>query len=590
MISSLLLLISAIFFLYAFLRIPRSFTKMIWMPFSLVLLLSLPLCLFGLLSIFGARFSATMTIVLNFACGAFLLLYDKKRSSSLVQKNRAASWATKEDVISLSIVLLLTVAIAIIQFGYPVVLNFETTDPAVHLNDSMQLLDGASIAGQYSTHMICACFIAIVSPFLGSDGMLVSFVVSETVLLFLSGAMFYAVLAAYCSRTGWLVRVLLCFFYLIGYPLNNYIFGFSYWGFSITIICALLFLAKTLPVKSFESSILIAIILFDLMISYSLFVPITYLSVFIWLIVQYRREKLALLSAIKRLCIVFLFPVIAGFLIVFLGIFGSTGAGGVSSAITNVGYSYKNLFSDFVPLAPLGIYGAIVNKKNNPFLVLFSVLFLVFSFALLVLGLLNLVSAYYFSKVYAVVWLVFFVFAAMGIQSLKEKNLAVLASYCAIWALVLFLAVSGIDNKISSSRQEFAPTPTARAYFPLYEFNYRMLPYEEKDSDILELLDEAESHGEAGVDYEFIGSDSLIAWSIPLVDNRKPFYWWNFSDQDVIDYCLGYEYLVMDHGAIAIGSQINGIDHTPMRDEILSYYDPVFSNEAGTIYRKKQAE
>lgn len=584
MLVSILMLLSFVLFVLSLLKAATSFTRMIWLPFALFAAISTMLCVYGLVSLIGVPFSPILTVAINFIAAVSIWLY-AKRSKPEAGHPR---WATRKDVILLAFILLFSACVFAIQFGYPIMPNFETTDPAIHLSSSIRMYEGGTITGQYSTHMICACFITILSPFLGPDCMLLAFALSETFLLFLSGLMFYSVIAVYCQKLGWIAGIVLCGFYLLGYPLNNSIFGFSYWGFSVTIICALIFAARVFPIQRLVTQVLFAICLFDLMISYSLFVPVTYIAVFAWMIAKLRKDGIALV--LRALSIVFVFPVIIGFLVVYLGIFGNSGASGVSSAINTAGYSFKNLFALFIPIAPLSIYGAVINRRQNSFLVLFSALFVLFSIALCVLGMLNYVSAYYFSKVYSVIWLILFVFGALGVQSLKEQNLAMLVSYSAVWLLVLFLAVSGMDNKIYDSRREFSSAPVAWSLYPLYEFNLARLPHDEGDEGLVELFQQARSYGDAGADYEVIGSDYMIRWSTPILDNDDPLLWWTYDEQSVLDDLSSHDYIVMGHGAPESLVTVDGKGYEEIRAKALGQYEEVFRNDAGGIYKRRTVQ
>lgn len=584
MVISILMLLSFGFLVFSLLRRTDSFTKLVWLPVAILVAISIVLLFYGITSFIGVGFSPVLTVAINCIAAFAIWLYYKKAKS----ESRRVRLGTREDIISIAILVVLSICVFGVQFGWPGMFNFETTDPAVHLSASLDIYEGRPVTGQYSTYVVCACFIALISPFAGLESTLLSFLLSETFLFLVSGLMFYSVLAIYCPSLGWIARSLLCACYLVGYPLNNMIFGFSYWGFSVTIICALFFIAKAYAPEKMKCLVLLATCLFDLMISYSLFVPVTYLAVFVWLLGCSRKAGASLADIFKSLFIVFLLPVILGFVIVYLSIFGASGVGGVGSAINNIGYSYKNLFSAFIPIAPLSIYGVVVNKRENSFLVLFGALFLAFSLLLLLFGMMNFVSAYYFSKIYAVMWLVFFVFGAMGIQALKEKNIAMLASYSAVWLLVLFLAVSGVDNKISDARREFSPTPTAWSFFPLYEFNLGKLPHDEGDADYVELFRQAQSYGRAGIDYEIFGSDFMSNWSMPLLGNETPLAWWRLSKQEVLDKLLGFDYVMMGASAPESLTTTDGISYEEVKNELLQYYEPLYSNGVGEIYARKQ--
>lgn len=80
---------------------------------------------------------------------------------------------------------------------------------------------------------------------------------------------------------------------MLGYPLNNIIFGFFYSGHAVNIIISLLIMFKLYKKEYFSSKcfvVILTIINITLFFTYYFYVPVVYASEFIYLIYENKKN------------------------------------------------------------------------------------------------------------------------------------------------------------------------------------------------------------------------------------------------------------------------------------------------------------
>ena len=162
---------------------------------------------------------------------------------------------------------------------------------------------------------------------------------------------------------------------ILGYPLNNLIFGFHYLGISILITLILFYLIERINFKKKNQYLIISIILFSFSIftSYYMFVPIAYGSCGLYYLYKwFPKKEITLKKSIKyivvTLCISFLIGLYMYILSKMLFSSGETTSG--LSTFTLEGYIYRNLLGNIFILFIFSCYifiKNIINKEINVF-------------------------------------------------------------------------------------------------------------------------------------------------------------------------------------------------------------------------------
>lgn len=583
MVASALYVLTTSLLLFLWLRIPKDQSKVVWFPTIFFAYFASFCVIYGILFLFEIGFSIFIAVVANLFLIA--LTYYFKDRLGISKKNKIGD---KKDAIVVCVICVVSVAVYICQFGFSSDINFATSDPAVHLSLSKEIYYGAASEGQFTTHLLAALFMSVLCPFLGEGATFIAFAVSETFLFLLSGWGLYSVLRLIANKLNSLILCVIVLLYVLGYPLNNQIFGFSYLGFAVTVIASVLFILIDSSLLAWQRNTILSLLMLLIILSYSLFVPPVFLAVFLVMCITNRSKNVSLLQQVKQVLIVFAAPVVLGFLIVYSSIFGASGGLTVGGALAIEGGAFRDLYSSFIFIAPISIFGFIYlcQKKKQWSMRLFSVVYISFVLILFIGGLCNAVSSYYFFKTYNALWLIFFVFLGVGVQALKARCKSFILTYSLIWCMLFMLFATGLDSKLSTSRPLFNPTPMARLYFQIYDWNFSTLVLTEDDKELDDLLEKADdlkdsSENEALMTF---GSDYFAYWANSVLQMDDPYRWWIKDSETVVSDLEKADYLVITNDA-------PGVLHTT---DDKSFYDildivrarnntVIFENNAGAI-------
>ena len=192
------------------------------------------------------------------------------------------------DYIVLVVAIGLTIGIGIWRFGN-FNLVFETSDPAMHYGSaekfaqSSKLLDKVDskiIVGgtnMYFTYTITGTGFQIVDAFGGTlQQKLACFYCIELLVILSSFLLVFYSINSIIDKKNWkriLLSIIICILYILGYPLNNLMFGFHYLGIGILLgILLLKLISETLDKDTNKIYLaLISMIAFSIFTCYYLF-------------------------------------------------------------------------------------------------------------------------------------------------------------------------------------------------------------------------------------------------------------------------------------------------------------------------------
>jgi len=322
-----------------------------------------------------------------------------------------------------------------------------------------------------------------------------------------------------------ILAIIITIFYFLGYPLNVTLYGFSYWNTGILIcqfIIYILLISKNIDKKIINY--ILSLSLFSLFCSYYLFVPIMYFCVFVYFIKEEHKDKnFNFKNFIIRCFISLVIPFILGFSYFVLENLLSD-AGGYVSGMGTEGTIFVDIISNYLLLIPVALY-AIVEKKgekkdflNNIFL--YNIIYVIILF---VFSLLNVLSAYYFSKILYLNWVLMWLLVYKGIIKLNKFSSDFTKVYVFIYILLFLLIIFGIDNKIVEKKDEYNNVMVLDNLFSIYKWNkdYIKKPSIYFNSDDMNLInDYVNLNNTVNVQSEvyFIGSYVQKRWFEALTD------------------------------------------------------------------------
>ena len=248
-------------------------------------------------------------------------------------------------------------------------------------------------------------------------------------MLFTIGLVFYSLISnkikgKFLNIVGAIFVVL----FMIGYPLNTIIYGFSYLTFNLIILTAILKIIPYYSTNKIYDRYLLPItflLTFAVFFSYYFFAPVVYASIFIYMIIVFKKQgKVITLKNILKVVMTLVIPTILGFLYFVLpGIIDD--AKNNMNALNAEGTMYRDAYSNFLFFIPFIAFYIIEKIKNKElkFEIIFTALLLCFMLVLFVGGIQGRVSSYYYFKNHYVLWILSLYMAFKGFYILsKEKN------------------------------------------------------------------------------------------------------------------------------------------------------------------------
>ncbi len=316
----------------------------------------------------------------------------------------------------------------------------------------------------------------------GDDGYYKAHMFSQIVIQWMSAFGFYALCKTYTTKRkhDWMAGVL-TFFYVVGYPLFIAYFGFAYFGTIVNMVAAIFLLYRLMhqeKVNPWFSYGMLNLMLFSMFVCYSFFIPFVFPPLFValWFDEVEKEGRIISLKMIRKEFQVFLLPCIFGMINSYSNL-SQLGDGG---GITNNGGCYVDLYSNFLRLLPWAAMGMVViwKKNKHDILNLELVWSLIALFAMFYFNHHGKISLYYVSKIYNILWLLFFVYIFASFCELREKCPTALVGMAALIVVSWLIAHTSLFNTVSSSNPDiYAPIHADyHALYPdVYWYNANMV-------------------------------------------------------------------------------------------------------------------
>lgn len=407
-----------------------------WLIISIGLLISYNICVCVILSFLKIK-STLITLSIVNSVVIFLLGIKIKEDDKIQKYN-----IFKADIIAVGIMLIVAIIVAIMQYGIPINIKNSITDAATHYRVADEFYNYSELLFEDNSDIIeifnekslmpgayinTGIVFKIFSPIMEETYFCKLFIVFDTAMWYLSGLLMYAVLNNMKERWK-AIPLIFSLIYMLAYPLNSLLSGFSYLQVGLNIIIGILFIMKQ-DIEQKYRNILISLSNFGLMFSYYYFAPVVFVSIFIQIIMEIRKRKESLFK-INNLLIIMITLILPGlfgimyFVIFQIAKFGLSSQSNTLSAISTPGDIYQNFILNiliFIILAIFYIIHCFKNKKES-----FSIKLLINSIIFLIILFIGMkfekVSEYYYYKTYYFLWILLIYIAFSYIEILREKN------------------------------------------------------------------------------------------------------------------------------------------------------------------------
>lgn len=406
---------------------------------------------------------------------------------TLKKKLKQEMFFDKGRLLNYSIFFLIIAFILFYTFGFDFNVAFYSPDAAAHflssryfslsheLNAEINLINSQAYSNGFQfffyTNLgtIFKCL-----PNLSIIGQYKVFAIYNFFIFYMLAISFFEILMLRTkTKNQRILATIITILFFCGYPLNVTLYGFSYWNTGILLCQAIIYvLLISRDINKNVINYILALLLFSLFCSYYLFVPIMYFCVFIYFIKEeYRDRKFYFKNFIIRCLISLVIPFVLGFCYFVLESLLSDVSGYVSG-IGLEGTIFVDIISNYLLLIPIVLF-AVVEKKgekkdflNNIFL--YNIVYVIILFAF---SILNVLSAYYFSKILYLNWALMWLLTYKGIIKLNKFVPDFTKIYAFIYILLFLLVVFGINDKILEKKEHYNDVMILDNLFSIYKWN-----------------------------------------------------------------------------------------------------------------------
>ena len=485
---SILYIIFTMILIINFILIKKSDKKqnlLFWITMSIILILIYNVFASYILTLINVKSNLINLTIVNIIVS--LILGIKIYKDKEIQKY----YCRVKDIVSIILMLVIVIGIEYKQYGFPMSIKYETTDPAIHYSAAKDFYNNQQTPVNDENRMMPAAYVntgilmLLASDFMVEENFYIIYIFFDLAILYLIGITFYIGITNNVeSKLKSCVAMIFSILFILGYPLNSMIFGYAYLSVGILFMIALIVMApysKNKELKELAYCIIFFALNFGIFFSYYFFVPVIYVSFGLYMLfdmVKNRKAKNVLsiinIKNIIEVLVILILPTILGFCYFILPNIISTGSTGVSH-ISTEGYIYRDLYSNFLVLVPFGVFYILntIKNKENSFVNLLFIISAIFTIYLLKRGLKGEVSSYYYFKMYFLIWILMLYTAAKSSFKIIDNKMSIyVCSYIVVYIVIILTSLLGIDGKITSINLLFNPNNYLRAYTDIYCFNY----------------------------------------------------------------------------------------------------------------------
>lgn len=375
-------------------------------------------------------------------------------------------YINKMDIVAVAIIVATVILVAIKQYGVPINIKFIITDGSTHYwvadefykYSKLLLYANSDVIGVFNekslmpgAYINTGILFKVFSGIVEETYFCKLFTMFDIAMWCLSGLLMYALLSNNKKEEKKkIIPLIFSLIYMVGYPLNSLLSGFSYLQIGLNTIICIIYVMKQ-DVKSKYKDILLLILNFGLMFTYYYFAPVVFLSILIQKILEIRKNNEKVFSRNNILSIVISLIIPGMFGVMYFVIFQIIKFGintiDYGNAINTPGDIYKGLILNIIIFLLISMVYIFSMARKRELKYSHRLLIISFTFLLILyVGMrLQKVSEYYYYKVYYMIWILLIVVSFEQIYLLYEKNK--ILTYIGIIIYCIGIFVSIIINK-----------------------------------------------------------------------------------------------------------------------------------------------
>ena len=398
--------------------------------------------------------------IINFIICVLMLL-------TIIKNKRIQKYnISKMNIIVILILLTLTIIILNVNFEGLTKIRYVSMDAREHYKVAREFLENEflsnkavksdSTSGGFMpmAYTNVGIIFKILNPYIGTVNLYKAYILFEAFMFILVGIVFYMILEKYLKSTkSKILTLIFVIIYVLGYPLNAWIYGFHYLILGILFVEMIIYLCINQDKINLANHIILLFFAnFGLIFSYSLFCPFVYFAEFLYFIFNYKQDKDKAKLFIYILIVLSLTGIIGVTYLILPNI------GKIGGFIALDGVLYKNLWSNFVlfiPFTIFEIYKNIKDKKISFENILFDLL-LIYMLFLFIGTKIGKCSEYYFEKNYFILWLMLSILNVKGMVRLIEgkKEQFIVVAYTIIYLVLFFINVQTKQTYVTNENDD----------------------------------------------------------------------------------------------------------------------------------------
>ena len=527
---SIIYVVSILFLFISFLYLKKSENKLdvvVWIVINTVLLLAYNTFICYLLSMINISINLLTLSIINYVLSILFVLIISKKG----MQNYSFD---KNDLIVIGIMLLFTIVIVMVRFGIPLNIDYIATDSGAHYHAANQfyqsdkLNEGTMMPGAYSNAGI---LMKVFAPFVEFVDLYNVYICFDIFMFFIAGILMYVALKKmFKSKYDILISATIALLYIIAYPLNILIVGHFYLQLGVivfsTIIIVMEFFKEEVINRKFIL-LMISLLCFELFFSYYLFAPAVYIAIFIYYVYFFYKKHNRIINkeVLIYTFVTLVLPGIMGVIYHILpSVISSVSSSNVSSsgnALVNLvameGYIYRNKITNILLFIPFVILYFIKKKEINYNVVLFVTL-AIYMFTMYIGCQLNVVSTYYFYKLYFVLWFLILYLSGIAIMDLVRSGKKGEIIGIAFAGIYFFLLIISLNIHTVNMNKEYDTKETILDVMDIYGANRTLLntKSQEINTQEIEVLEYIQKEIEITKNTDFM----------LLIDPVQEFWFW----------------------------------------------------------------
>lgn len=368
---------------------------------------------------------------------------------------------SKIELISIALLSLVFLAVELTVFSYEMRPSYNyNTDAGNHLGAALDIVRTQEVIGMYFAAFHNAMFIELLTPFLDEIKYFKGFVMADSLGYYFQILFIYTVIYSISKKkiTKYMAPVLtiLCW---AGYPLYSYIEGhYVYWGWGAVLVCYIFYEMAQYKEKrknTMELGISLIAGFSGIVLCYNLFAVVIAWPLFILGITEWKKRKI---KFTKKTCLMCGVGVVLCALVAVFGYYsffhGYSRESSILASLKMQGGCYTNLYSDFLWTIPIILAFYSWCKKEKKPMHTYGVIYLsLVALQIIVLGAFfaEIISAYYYYKLYYPLWIMHWIVIALSMESIKiEKNeRKYIYSYAVVLVISLISSFGNVEERLN---------------------------------------------------------------------------------------------------------------------------------------------